>query len=303
MNDVFRRGRRVLYVALAAAMAAGPAQATARKTQPVRLRFAAVAGATPVACGHLIEGLGKTGQAAQLADLRFYVSDVHLVRRDGHAVQVKLQSDRRYQVTAKGHGVTLIDLENGVSACSAGTPGTNVLVRGTVPRGRYVGVRFTVGVPFALDHTDVVSAPAPLNLAGMAWSWQSGRKFAKIEVADPGGATGTWANHAFLVHLGSTGCTGNPVTGQAVRCSAPNLPAVSLRQFDTDRQVVAVDLKALLAGVDVTVNQADEPGCMSGPTNPDCGPVFGAFGLDWRPDGSGTGRPTGKQVVFRSMQR
>jgi len=299
-----RCGRRVLWATLGtAALAAVPAQAAAAGTQPVKLRFASVAGSTPVACGRLIDGLGTTNQQAELQDLRFYVSNVKLLRRHGRAVRVALSSGTRYQTSQKGQGVTLIDLENAQGACKAeGTPGTNALVRGTVPRGTYTGVQFTVGVPFAMNHTDTVSAHAPLNLEAMSWSWQYGRKFMKVELGDPGGATGSWSTHAFLVHLGSTGCTGNPASGQAVSCSAPNMPSVVLKHFDPRHQAIAFDLKAFVAGDDITVNRADEPGCMSGPTDPECGSVFGALGLTWQADGQGSGRSTGAQDVFRAIK-
>jgi uncharacterized repeat protein (TIGR04052 family) len=302
--DMRIKGSVALCVALGlTASAAGPAFAAGR-TQPVDIRFAAVAGAARVACGQPIEGLGTTAQTAQLADLRFYVSDVKLVRADGRAVALKLARNSSYRVTRSGESVTLIDLEDGSGSCVEGTKGLNAVVRGTVPRGRYVGVRWSVGVPFALNHTDVAAAPAPLNSAAMGWSWQVGRKFTKIEVADPGGETGSWAAKVFMVHLGSTGCTGNPASGETVECANPNRGAVRLKRFDSRRQQVAVDVKALAAGTDITVNQAGAPGCMSGPTDPECGGVFRAFGIGWKADGTGDGAsPAGSQSVFRAIGR
>lgn len=258
------------------ALLAGPAGAR----EKVDIEFAAMAGDQPVACGTPIEGLGTTAQTAQLKDLRFFVSEVKLITRAGKAVPVKLAKNSAYRVTRVGVGVTLIDLENGTGACAEeGTKGTNAIVRGTVPEGRYVGVRWTVGVPFALNHTDAPASPAPLNSTAMAWSWQSGRKFSKIELADPGGATGTWTAKEFLVHLGASGCTGNPASGETVRCAADNRAAVRLKRFDPAKQKVAVDVAALVAGNDVTVNRGGAPGCMSGPTDPECAGVFAAFGL------------------------
>jgi uncharacterized repeat protein (TIGR04052 family) len=278
-------------LALLAALApAAPAQAR----QKVDIRFTAVAGDEPVACGTPIEGLGSTSQAAQLQDLRFFVSDVKLIRRGGKYVPLELASSSAYRITRGGAGVTLIDLENGTGACALdGTAGTNAVVRGTVPKGRYVGVRWTVGVPFALNHTDAPAVPAPLNSAAMAWSWQAGRKFTKIEFADPGGATGSWTAKTFFVHLGSAGCEGNPATGATVRCAASNRPNVRLKKFNPAKQQVAVDVKALLAGNDITVNKGNAPGCMSGPTDPECAGVFGAFGI---------GAPA-TQTVFRAIDR
>jgi uncharacterized repeat protein (TIGR04052 family) len=135
-----------------------------------------------VTCGTPIDGLGTTAQTAQLQDFRFFVSEVELIRRNGRAVTVKLAPNSAYRYTRGGVGVTLIDLENGAGACAVDvTKRMNASVKGTVPRGEYVGAAWTVGVPFALDHTDAAATPAPLNSAAMGWSWQVGRKFAKIE--------------------------------------------------------------------------------------------------------------------------
>ncbi|WP_371441460.1 MbnP family protein [Methylosinus sp. R-45379] len=58
---------------------------------------------------------------------------------------------------------------------------------GGVPAGKYKGLVFTVGVPslakdaqgndVALNHSNLATAPAPLDVQGMNWGWQAGRKF------------------------------------------------------------------------------------------------------------------------------
>ncbi len=203
------------------------------------------------------------------SDLRFFVSDVKLIRRGGKARAAQAGEElglprhprgRRRDADRPG--------ERHRRVRRSGTPGTNAVVRGTVPAGTYVGVRWTVGVPFALNHTDAPAMPAPLNSAAMAWSWQGGRKFTSIEFTDPGGATGSWTAKTFFVHLGSAGCTGNPATGQTVSCKASNRAAVRLKRFDPARQQVAVDVKALLAGNDITVNKARRAGLHVRPDRP-----------------------------------
>ena len=309
----------LLAAAAASLSLAAPAVAADGSTvKKVDVAFAAMAGAKPVACGTAIAGLGTTGQAAQLKDLRFYVSDVKLLRSNGSAVPVSL-ADSSFSVTKPAGAVTLIDLENGTGACAEeGTKATNAHVRGTVPAGRYTGLSYTVGVPAALNHTDVAGAPAPLNLAAMGWSWQLGRKFLKIETADP----------TFMVHLGSTGCTGNPATGHT-KCTNANRVAVRLRSFDPSRQQVAVDVKALLTGSDLSAGMGsmdgtsgtsamggmsgmasasamdmDEmSGCMSGPGEMGCGPVFRSLGLSWSNTSGGGAASPAKQTVFRAMAR
>jgi uncharacterized repeat protein (TIGR04052 family) len=211
-----------------------------------------------------------------------------------------------FNVTEGANRTTLIDLENGAGSCaSAGDRRTNAVVRGTVPEGDYVGARMYMGVPYALNHTDIVGAPAPLSLAGMAWSWQSGRKFAKIELVDP--AASAWSAPSFFVHLGSTGCTGNPATGATTDCTDSNRMALRFAKFDPAKQRIAIDLKALTAGNDITVNRAGAPGCMSGGTDPECDGVMRvAMGLDWKADGTGTGQPVNHgaaQTLFRVRPR
>jgi uncharacterized repeat protein (TIGR04052 family) len=251
---------------------------TKKKTQKVAIQFKAVAGSTPVTCGKPIDGLGTTSRTAQLTDFRFYVSQVQLLRKGGGKVNLKLGADSQWHYKKGNTAVTLIDLENGTGDCAEdGTKGINAYVRGTVPRGKYVGVRWQLGVPYALNHTDLTTAPAPLNLTAMAWSWQAGRKFAKIEVSEGGGPA--WQSKTFYVHLGSAGCSGDPAAGETVGCTFPNRAEIPLKKFNPTRQLVAVDLKTLLAGVDVAVNGSGAPGCMSAPTDPECPTIFRSLGM------------------------
>lgn len=276
----------------------------------VDIQFAAVAGTTPVGCGTPAKGLGVNAIDADIKDLRFYVSNAAMVRDDGVEVPITLVANDANNLTVGSDRVTLIDLENATGACptATGTAATNGSLKGTVPAGTYTGVKMTMGVPFALNHTlysDPTTAKAPLDIGAMAWSWQGGRKFAKIEVTAPAGVT--WAAPTFNVHLGSTGCVGNPATGtQISSCAAPNRMDFKLASFNPTSQKVAVDLQALLAGTDITVNAAGAAGCMSGGTDPECANVFNALAIDWKADGTGTGLPISggaAQTLFKAMAK
>ncbi len=296
---------RVLALVAAAALAAcggdddGPRE--------VSLQFAAYSGGTAVACGTAVTALGSPATTAQIKDFRFYVSGVKLIRVDGSKAPLKLGANDDWNHTnAAGDAVTLIDLENGTGSCAGGTAATNAVLKGTVPAGDYVGVEMQMAVPFSLNHSDYAAAPKPLDIQGMAWSWQSGRKFAKIEVTDPDGATGIWTDKTFNFHLGSTGCTGNPATGATVNCATPNRMAFHFHAFDPAAQKIAVDVQALLAGNDITRNQAGAVGCMSGGTDPECLKVFQALALDWKADGTGTGLPLDEghaQTLFKAIAK
>ncbi len=281
---------------------AATARAHASAPQPVTVRFTATQGTRPIRCGTTLTGVGTTKATTRLLDMRFYISNVRLVRKNGSSVKLRLSHDDRWNLSRGGQSVTLVDLENGTGGCT-GDARTNAVVRGSVPKGVYTGITYTLGVPLALNHTDPTRTPAPLNLIAMGWSWQAGRKFAKVELAKPRsrGVTGP----DFFVHLGSTGCEGVPNGSNAMTCSAPNRAKVLFRSFSPDRQRIALDITAMTAGIDVTRNRGGAAGCMSGPTDPECGPVFRAAGIDWSPDGRGTGRVVGdgtSQRLFRVVR-
>lgn len=256
----------------------------------VEIRFATVAGGTPVSCATTgITGLGSTNATGRLKDARFYIMNVSLVRADGTEAPLTLPPNDNWNATQGSDRVTLVDLEDKTGACD-GTTETNPSVKGTVPAGNYVGLKMTMGVPFVLNHTNQGAGldvtPAAVNNAthpGMAWAWAGGRKFAKIELTDPlaaepAGTAGKWTAPVFNVHLGSVGCTGtNPAAGQVDRCSAANRMAVQLAAFNPDTQQVTVDVRALMAGNNVTANVSGPTGCMSGGTDFECTEVFRAL--------------------------
>ncbi|TWB23403.1 putative repeat protein (TIGR04052 family) [Nitrospirillum amazonense] len=239
--------------------------------RPVTIRFAGALGGTPFACGQPTPGIGKTGATVVASDFRFYVSGLALVNEAGKEVPVALDQGTPWQHA----DVALVDLRQGTGPCAG--PGPRTEVTGHVPEGHYKGVRFTMGVPFALNHADATVAPAPLNVAAMFWTWQMGYKFLKVDLT---ATTPEERRVLFALHIGSTGCgTGGP--GQPpVSCSNPNSPRIDLADFDPDRDQVVADPAALLTDSDVTETiQGTAPGCMSAPTDPKCLPILPKLGL------------------------
>jgi uncharacterized repeat protein (TIGR04052 family) len=282
--------------------------APAVTTQSVTLDFDIVAGTTPVRCGTAVSALGVGSVAAQPKDLRFYVSAIRLLKADGSETALTLGANDDWNYSSGADSVSLIDVEDATGSCptTTGTSATNTRVTGTVPTGTYTGVKFVMGVPFALNHTNTATATKPLDVAAMAWSWQSGRKFAKVEVTDPDGATGTWTAKTFNFHLGSTGCVGNPANGETVNCVAPNRAEVRLVSFNPDTQKIALDVRAMLAGEDITVNAAGAAGCMSGGTDPECDTLFTSLDIGWLADGTGSGLPLSggtSQTLFKALAK
>jgi uncharacterized repeat protein (TIGR04052 family) len=265
--------------------------------QSITIDFAAKAGTQDVKCGTAITGLGNGKVSAQLHDLRFYVSNVALLNDKDESVSVTLDVND-WQTKE----VALIDLEDGSGACAdAGTKAMNLQIKGTVPAGTYKGVKLTIGVPSSLNHTDYAVATKPMDVQAMAWSWQAGRKFAQIEVNPVGGVVRpapAAPGSTFYVHLGSTGCTGNPVTGETVSCARPNRMDFSFGSFNTATQKVIVDLAALYTGTNLNEDLGSAPGCMSGATDPECDAIYKVLKLDLvtgKPINSGSG-----QTLFRA---
>jgi hypothetical protein len=76
--------------ACAVLLAAGTADA---QDQKVTIRFAAMVGDKPFACGQSYEGVGASGSRITPSDFRFYISNIELIDTEGKAVPVRLDQD------------------------------------------------------------------------------------------------------------------------------------------------------------------------------------------------------------------
>ena len=227
--------------------------------EAVSIRFRAMVGSEELACGLKYPGIGTTKSTITPRDFRFYVHNIRLIDEAGSEVPVELTQDGKWQLD----NVALLDFEDATGACQNGTPETNRAVLGTVPGGaRYRGLRFTLGVQVEKNHTDLMSMPSPLNLTALAWVWNAGRKFARLDFSSTGAPRG------YLIHLGSTGCT-------PAKCISPNRPEIEIAGFDPAKDEVIADLAALLK--DSNVDTA--PGCMSDPDAASCRSILANFGL------------------------
>lgn len=243
----------------------------------VAINFVATVNGAPFVCGTRYTGVGMGSSTIELTDFRFYVHDVQLVTASGQAVPVTLEQDGQWQ----HDNLALLDFENAAGACGNGTPATNTSVRGQVPAGDYAGLRFRVGVPFALNHQDASTAPAPLDITRLFWNWNAGYKFLRIDLRRPDAPEGE--AQGWNVHLGSTGCTPTgDRTAPATSCANEYRPEIELTGFNHGVNTVVADYGRLLAGTDLTVNTpGTASGCQSFPGDADCPPVMNRFGLDY----------------------
>lgn len=270
--------------------------------EPFALRFAAVVDGAEVGCTDDLQGFGPAEEDhVGVNDLRFYISNIRFWDADGDEVAVTLDEDE-FQYSSPEGSVALIDLTGNTEGnCSStsiafgeGTGRTHEAITGTTRIDEVASVSFDVGVPQAVMRTTIATntpegAPSPLN--EMYWSWNSGyRHFVfNFSVRDAEEATG-----GGYLHIGSRDCA---PAGDAIAlsdresCTFVNTPAVSVASFDLRTNTVGVDLRALVEGLDFVAPIydpetfeviGDGPGveCHSSPTQPDCGPIFGRFGLD-----------------------
>ncbi|BDV36038.1 MbnP family copper-binding protein [Methylocystis iwaonis] len=337
-----------LFVAVSAPLGvARAAQDDRGDKQQVAIRFSLAAGGNPVRCGQDIPGLGTGGRSAQLRDARLYISAAALIDAAGREVPIELdQNDWQYA------NVALLDFEDKTGKC-VGNADIYDTIKGLAPKGRYRGVSFVVGVPSVvrdkegkdifLNHSNFATAPAPLDIQAMAWNWQAGRKFIKVEVDPEGGVTrppitpklapgsadgatasaigapamadaakpapakvnadGTVTVSTWMLHLGSTGCRGDAVKGEITSCASANRIPVKFASFDPARQRVVLDLAALFSGIDLGQDKGFSTGCMSGPADPECGPMFENLALRLKEtalDANDAGKPSGAVTkIFR----
>lgn len=123
---------------------------------------------------------GPDGRNYQIDALKFYISRIALLTPTDSVVNVK--------------DVALVDMYRPDSK----------LIADSIPAGTYTGLRFNIGLDYALNHSNQSSYPTshPLStVTGMYWTWSTQYIFSKIEgKAD---TTGGNAETVFLYHIGT----------------------------------------------------------------------------------------------------
>ncbi|GLX77709.1 hypothetical protein tinsulaeT_10490 [Thalassotalea insulae] len=130
-----------------------------------------------------------------------------------------------------------------------------------VKLSQFQRLRFQLGVPFELNHLNPLTQTSPLNVSSMFWVWQTGHKFARIEMQS---ASDNW-----IFHLGSTGCLSPSVMrAPSEPCRYPNLYSFELALDNHDQLVF--DLAKLLDKVEL----GQQAHCQSEHDNPNCRRLF-----------------------------
>lgn len=262
------------------------------------LRFHASVGdrIPDVSCDTPLSGLGTSKVAGELLDLAFFVHGLEFGRADGSRVPAELiESEWQSQ------NVALLDFQNRSDSCSGEVKPTNVSVKGRVPSGEGItAVHFIIGMPSDLNHIDPSTVKAPLNAANMFWSWQGGYKSMRVDISPEGGIARpgdpNFLGTNYFFHLGSTDCAGDPIAGETVVCQRRNNPKILLSGFNLNTSEITLDLEQLVDGLDLSVDNADTPGCMSSIFDTECESFFANLGMNLE---SGASEMTLSQKAFR----
>jgi len=253
-------------------------------------------------------------------DLRFYVHEVGLIAMDGATIPFTLVDDGKWQ----HQGVALLDFEDASAECAfvifgkSKSADMNTELRGTPGSvGPYRGVRFKLGVPASLNHTDVGLAPSPLSVTGMDHGPADGRQFLRASFySDTTGASGNNDHNLIMLRTVCNNVTadGGAPPADEDACTKPNRPLITVERdggFDPAKHEVIVDVTNLFAGCSplgtagpADLNDSGRIDCFGPLHAGDLGPTLGAercgkfypnLGLAYD-----TGRAAGTQTVFRA---
>jgi uncharacterized repeat protein (TIGR04052 family) len=294
-----------LLIGLTALLLLTSSTSLAKPTQKFSLNFEAKVGGKPFSCGQSYEGIGLSKSRITPSDLRFYISNVELIDTQGNSIPLMLDQDGIWQY----QNIALLDFENGTGPCINGNIGLHTSITGTAPKNHYQGLRLTLGIPDDLNHGNAVTAPAPLNITSMFWTWRAGYKFVKLDMATSAfpqlakqnptrnNETGNEAKSAatldkntedtnptktsgFAIHIGSTSCASPSRTIPPIVCHNPNLVTIDFDEFNATKDIIIVDLAQLLFDTNLDYHAPNSaPGCMSDPNDEDCKSIMAGFGL------------------------
>jgi uncharacterized repeat protein (TIGR04052 family) len=212
--------------------------------------------------GVRMDGEAGSSAAVTVRNVQFYVHDVQLLDAAGRPHPFRLDAVAPWQSAE----VALVDLgRSGETICSATIRGTPALSTDQT----YTGIRFSIGVPFELNHANPLAAAAPLDRSELFWTWQSGHKFLRVDLVDAG--------REWSFHLGSTGCTSaSAVRPPAAPCTQSNVMRVEITGIDPLRQSIQLQLHEFVSSM-----RAAEHAICTGDYahNPACADVFAKTGL------------------------
>ncbi len=221
---------------------------------PVELKVNLRVGNAALELGKIYKSAGGTDYQVDL--LKFYVSNVALVKADGSIVSVPGLSLAEFKgMGAMGNMNMNPGQKSPEGMMDAGqmyaakTTQDETIFKLDIPAGDYRGVRFEIGVPRDLNNQDASLQKLPLGLdVGMFWAWNPGYIFYRFE----GKTMVQGKPQPFLLHMGTDA----------------NRMAVNLFDLQTNKIKITVPEAGAAVKINLDVSKVFE-----------CGPTGGAWDL------------------------
>lgn len=219
----------------------------AQKTGSLAIKFDNFVGNDPVSLKNKTYK-NAAGEEFNITLLQYYVSNIQLVRKDG-SVYTLPQDDSYFLIRESNPASKTITLNN-------------------IPQGKYVGLRFVIGIDSARSASEIAYRKGCLDVAGeaqdMYWAWNSGYIFVKMEGSSP---QSTLKENIFMYHIGLFGGIGDKKTLNNIKVADLNFgnETLKVKAGKTIAQVqVKTDASKILNGA-TTVSIAKNPSVMGGP--------------------------------------
>lgn len=211
-----------------------------------------------------------------LKQFQFFISNVSLKDKQGswHSWLMKKNAHQTHNIALIGQ--QCIEREGGFNEW-------NIDFLEKINLKKFTAIKFTLGVPFKVNHLNPLNQPNPLNDSSMFWVWQTGHKFLRLELQN---TTENW-----FFHLGSTGCKApSAVRSPKDECIHPNRVGVELalpKIWENDKNQdqhqpsiqsfnVNINLEKLLNGLALNTSTF----CQSSAETESCKPLFLSLGIN-----------------------
>ena len=204
----------------------------------------------------------------RLQHLALFVSDISISLNSQIQPVTLVNNDWQNSGTALLHlaakDCSVLPTDNVISErhASITIPTTRLLFDKPLRLDETSQLSFTLGLPFAINHLDPLSQPAPINQPSMFWSWRGGHKFLRLDMQSD--------EHAWNFHLGSTGCSAaSAMRSPQQECLHPNRLEFSLPRQENGYKLI-VHLDKLLSGLELNTKSS----CLMQTDNRSCGQLM-----------------------------
>ncbi|WP_206484966.1 MbnP family copper-binding protein [Thalassotalea sp. G2M2-11] len=179
--------------------------------------------------------IALNGKSWQLGQAQFYLANIEIQNQQGQWQQLPLKVNANQNST-----LALV----GQHCAQHKQAYWQLVFEQGITFNNFQAIRFALGVPFSLNHQNPLTQETPLNVSSMFWVWQTGHKFARIELVSE--------QDNWIFHLGSTGCQSPSVMRAPTNgCRYPNLYTFEL-PINKDDDTLTFDLAKLINGVQIT---------------------------------------------------